>query len=160
VGAAINANIGPVVVVIGANETDILADLKNEDIATVINKDLAEGLSSSIKTGLKFLLTKHQACEDALLMVCDQPFVNEVLLEDLRQKKIETNKPLIACSYKDTIGVPALFDKQFFDELFSLKGEEGGKKVLFNNPHAIATIPFPDGAIDIDTISDYEALIK
>ena len=158
--AAVNADLGPVVVVIGAREQEILADIKNELVATVINKDFAEGISSSIKTGLNFLLANHKECEDIILMVCDQPHVDGKLLKNLRQAKIETKQPLIACSYTETIGVPALFDKTFFKDLLSLQGEEGGKKVLFDNFDSIATIPFPNGFIDIDTISDYNALIK
>lgn len=50
--------------------------------------------------------------------------------------------------------------KSFFQELLSLEGDEGGKKILLNHKDAIAAIPFPGGEVDIDTEADYEALNK
>ena len=41
-----------------------------------------------------------------------------------------------------------------------LQGQEGAKKILINHPNDIAAIPFEKGGIDIDTLADYEDLIK
>jgi len=73
---------------------------------------------------------------------------------------METAKPIIACSYNNTIGVPVLFNKSLFAELLLLKGHDGAKKILQTHPHDVATISFELGGIDIDTKEDYEQLLK
>ncbi len=157
---ALDSNIGPVLVVLGANEKEISAHIETEAVTVLLNKDYHEGISSSIKTGLNYMLEYYKDGENIILMVCDQPYVDDNILESLVEEKLSTSKPLVACTYKDTIGVPALFDKRFFPELLSLQGEEGGKKVLLNHQDLVATVPFPLGEIDIDTASDFDALIS
>lgn len=114
VAAAVNAVIGPVIVVIGANEEEVRAHLENEHFLIVTNKNWKDGMASSIKAGLSYLLKYKEDAENIILMVCDQPYVDENLLKRLIDTKLTTNKPIAACSYKDTVGVPALFNKIFF----------------------------------------------
>lgn len=155
---ALESGIGPVLVVVGANEEEILPQLDNEDIEIVFNKEYAEGIASSIKAGVRHVQDHHIACNEVILMVCDQPHVNPYVLKSLVHTKLETGKPLAACVYKDTVGVPAVFDKRFFPDLLSLKGEEGGKIILMQNQELIATVAFPLGEVDIDTAADVDAL--
>ena len=157
---ALDSGVGSVVVVIGANEQEIFTNIENEPVAVVFNKNFQEGIASSIRTGLNYVTKLDQSCENVILMVCDQPHVDGSLLRRLLDTKFTTDKRIVACSYSDTIGVPALFDKELFPELLSLKSEEGGKKVLLRYSDAVAAIPFPSGEIDIDTAADYEALIS
>ena len=160
IDAAINAAVGPVIVVIGANENEILTEIETEEVLLAQNRDWQEGIASSIHVGLIDLLHQFPDIENAILMVCDQPYVEKELLIKLVDTKRTSKKLLVACSYKETIGVPALFDKQFFPELLSLKGDEGGKKVLLQHLDEMGVVSFPAGATDIDTETDYEALIK
>ena len=158
--AALDSGVEPVVVVIRSNEKEIHSHIEDEPISIVLNEDYMQGIASSIKAGLGYILEAHKECDSVILMVCDQPHVNPALLKNLVTTKQETNKPIVACSYKNTIGVPALFDKKFFPELLSLNGEEGGKKVLLHHENEVAAIAFPKGEIDIDTPADYDALKK
>jgi len=89
-------------------------------------------------------------------MLCDQPFVDASLLNQLVQKK--SLKGIIASTYNGIIGAPVLFDVAYFDELLLLKGQEGAKKLLTKYPEDIDTVAFPLGSIDIDTMEDYERL--
>ncbi|MES2809122.1 MAG: nucleotidyltransferase family protein, partial [Bacteroidota bacterium] len=74
-------------------------------------------------------------------------------------KQQQTGTHIVASTYNDTIGVPALFTHHLFDELLLLKGQEGAKKLITIHPDQVATITFDKGGIDIDTVDDYEALI-
>lgn len=158
IDAAVNAVTGPVIVVVGANEKEILSQIQNEPVMIARNNNWKEGIASSIHTGLTYLQKHKKEVEDVILMVCDQPYVDAQLLKGLIAAKSLNNRSIVACSYKDTIGVPALFDKEFFSELLLLKGEEGGKKILLKHLNSVTTIPFNKGNIDIDTIGDYERL--
>lgn len=158
--SAVDSAVGPVIVVLGANEKEIHSHIENEPITIVLNQNFTEGIASSIKTGLSYILDVHKDCKNVILMVCDQPFVNHELLKKMVDIKQHTTNLMVACSYKDAVGVPALFDKALFPELLLLTGEEGGKKVLLKHQETVSTIPFPFGEIDIDTSEDYASLQK
>jgi molybdenum cofactor cytidylyltransferase len=91
-------------------------------------------------------------------MLCDQPFVDPLLLYQLTERKTENDTGIIACEYKNTLGVPALFDKKYFVKLMKLTGSEGAKTIINAYPDDVMSVPFGLGAIDIDTIDDFERL--
>jgi CTP:molybdopterin cytidylyltransferase MocA len=39
-------------------------------------------------------------------------------------------------------------------------GDKGARKIIADNPEKVALVSFPEGMIDIDTVSDYELLKK
>lgn len=156
--SAVNAAVGPVIVVTGANAKEISDHIGNDAVAVVFNGEHPEGIASSIRAGVNYVQEHHSVGKRIILMVCDQPYVNESLLKSLIDASSNADKPLAACSYKGTIGVPALFDRRFFPELLSLKGEEGGKKILLNHERLVAVVTFPLGEIDIDSAADVDAL--
>jgi molybdenum cofactor cytidylyltransferase len=158
INVALDATLGPVIVVTGANEKEITAGIEQEPVTIVFNKDHQEGIASSIKTGIEAIQQQHADCENIILMVCDQPHVNKGILQSLVDVSDRNNKPIAASAYKDTIGVPALFHKSLFPELLSLEGDEGGKKILLKYRSSVAAVSFPSGEIDIDTPADLDAL--
>jgi molybdenum cofactor cytidylyltransferase len=155
--AAIAADCQKVLVVLGANVSEIEPTIKNEPIQIIYNPDWEAGMSSSISCGLAALLKTNPEMKAVILMLCDQPFADTAIINQLIQASAN-NKHLVACNYNGTIGVPALFDKSHFEELLVLQGNEGAKKLLLKYTDEVYTVPFPLGMIDIDTIGDYERL--
>jgi molybdenum cofactor cytidylyltransferase len=51
-----------------------------------------------------------------------------------------------------------LFLRRYFDDLLSLPNEHGAKAIMSRHSTEVATVDFPQGAIDIDTPTDYCAL--
>jgi molybdenum cofactor cytidylyltransferase len=151
---AIASTCRPVIVVIGANADSILP-VENCDV--IYNANWEEGMASSIRIGMSEII-KNKAIDNVVIMLCDQPFVSTSLIDTIVQKQIETGKPIIACTYSNAVGVPALFNRSLFDELLLLKGNEGAKSIFKVYPNKIITVPFPEGSIDIDTMNDYEYL--
>ena len=149
-----------IIIVVGANASLIKKEIENNNVHVVYNKDWEEGMSSSIRCGLSFLLIEKPFINAVIFMVCDQPFVTSSLLKKLITSYEENNKSIIASGYNNTIGTPVLFDKLFFPELIALKGKFGAKKIIEQNIESTITIPFPSGNIDIDTKEDYENLQK
>jgi len=147
-----------VVLVLGANAEAIQNTLTDQAVPVIYNPDWEEGMASSIRLGLTELQKQLPGLTSAILMLCDQPFAEAAIINQLIQKKSATQKSIIASAYDGTIGSPALFDKVHFDELLQLTGNEGAKKLLIKYADEVATIPFLLGAIDIDTIGDYERL--
>ena len=147
-----------VVVVLGANEGEIRPSISDELVYITYNPHWQEGMSSSIRLGITELLRIEPNIKAAILMLCDQPFVDPLLIYQLTEKKADSFSSIIACTYRDTLGVPVLFDASYFPRLLMLQGKEGAKTLIRDFPNDVATIAFPLGAIDIDTIEDYERL--
>ena len=154
-------NPAAVVVVLGSGADKLKDSINDDDLVQVtINTGWTEGLSSSIRQGLLLLLRMYPLADSVIFMVCDQPHVSPGILKGLLEKKAVTHKKIIASTYGEVAGVPALFDKSFFPDLLALKEQEGARKIIRMNAGDVASVPFPEGIVDIDTIEDYEALEK
>jgi molybdenum cofactor cytidylyltransferase len=158
--SAIDTGTKPIIVVLGANADQLIRDINDKEVQVVVNKIWYEGMASSIRCGLQKLLEITPAVEAVIFMVCDQPFVTANLLENLVAKYKDARKPVIASSYKNGIGTPALFDKTIFAALLALKGDTGAKRIMKENPDWVDIVNFPLGNIDIDTDFDYDALLR
>ncbi len=149
----------PVIVVIGATHQDIENSIKQKKgIAFAHNKNWNSGMGSSIKTGLQHLLKTSPGITACIITVCDQPFINSTIFNALINAHHETGTGIVASAYAGTIGTPALFDKDYFNELINLNNAEGAKKLLQKYDDDLIAIPFENGEVDIDTIDDYERL--
>jgi len=159
IDAALRANCDPVLVVLGANKEAIEPGIKDKGIIILHNENWSEGMGTSIKAGIGHL-EKVRKVKQVMIMLCDQPFVNRALLNSLILKQQQSGSKIAACSYKDTIGVPALFDYSLFPELLSLEDNEGAKKIIKAHAEHIVTVPFEKAGVDIDTLADYEYLLN
>lgn len=156
INTAIQVNCGPVVVVLGGNAELITPTLENFTADVIFNADWQQGMSSSIRIGIQHLQENHPGTTSVILMPCDQPFVDEAIL----QKLTAAEKPgtIVASGYNDTIGPPAFFDGYYFPELLMLRGNEGAKHLILKHGEHVVTVPFPLGSVDIDTLEDFEKL--
>jgi molybdenum cofactor cytidylyltransferase len=141
------------VLVLGANAELIQTGFDNLNTPFIINSDWQQGMSSSMQAGLRFLMEK-EAIDQVLLMLCDQPFVDASLLDQLITAKETSGKGIVAAAYSDTLGVPALFDRRYFEDLVQLTGSEGAKKVIFKHQAEVHALDFQLGAVDLDTEED------
>ncbi|WP_392532320.1 NTP transferase domain-containing protein [Nostoc sp. C117] len=150
----------PVVVILGANAEQIYPVIKQLPVKVVKNLDWSYGMNTSIKSGIEVLNNLPQKIEAVVITLCDQPFLSHQIINQLVDTYYSTKKPIIACEYAGTLGVPALFNQRFFSELAGLKETSGAKKVINNNLNEVFSIPFPQGKIDIDTPKDYEQFLS
>ncbi|WP_413171422.1 nucleotidyltransferase family protein [Anabaena azotica] len=150
----------PVVLILGANAENIRSEISESTIKIVENPDWHLGMSSSIRCGILSVLNNSQTIDAVVITVCDQPFLSAEIINDLVAAYHSTRKPIIACQYADTLGVPVLFNHIFFSELASLSEDVGAKKIIKTHHHDVFSIPFPSGIIDIDTPQDYQKLQK
>jgi molybdenum cofactor cytidylyltransferase len=158
IDAACEAGCSPVVVVIGSNGEKIQPELAHANVMEVRNASWQRGIGSSIRSGVQALTDHAPDVAAILLLVCDQPAVNARVIEHLIATHETTKKEIVASSYANTVGVPALFDRSLFERLLSLGDEAGAKSIILQNPERVVQFAFPEGAIDIDTWEDWEKL--
>lgn len=157
--AAEQTPFAPIVLVLGAYADEILESITELNINYTINDNWQDGMSASIKVGLKKIIDLEPEIENVIITVADQPFVTADIFNSLHEQQLKTGKNIIASSYAETIGTPALFNTQYFDELDLLEGGHGAKHLMAKYINDVATIQFALGNIDIDTETDYKNLI-
>jgi molybdenum cofactor cytidylyltransferase len=158
VRAATEAGCARVVVVVGDLHTEIENDLRESSATIVPNADWQRGLGTTIRCGLRHLLASVPDLDAVAIAACDQPFVESSTIAALIAERDRTGKPIVASSYADTLGIPALFDHTCFDLLLALPDESGAKAIIESRRDDVASIEFAEGAIDIDTPADFERL--
>jgi molybdenum cofactor cytidylyltransferase len=160
VRVAEEAHCSPVVVVVGESGKNAITDsLRGTSALIVENLDWQRGLGTSIRRGLEQLIESAPATDAVILLTCDQPLLDANTITALIAEQDETRKPIVASSYAKTFGVPALFDRSCFEVLLALPNSSGAKSLIAARPDDVASIAFEDGAIDIDTPSDFQRLI-
>jgi molybdenum cofactor cytidylyltransferase len=146
----------PVIVVLGANEAEIRPALAGLDVEIVVNERWAEGMGTSIQTGLRAL--ENRDIGGAILALSDQPFVTADFLRGLIERYRESGRSIVAAQYAGTAGVPAFFAREAFPLLMALKPDQGCKGVILSHPGDALLVDCPEAAMDIDTPEDYAML--
>ena len=151
--AAVEAGAHPVVVVLGANADLIAPALSGlPSVTTVVNREWSKGLASSLAAGLSVVL-EDATCDAVLITLSDQPLVDAPALKRL-VATFGGDKRIVASSYNDTIGVPAIFGREHIDALMRLTGDAGAGSWLRSRSSVVTSVPLDAAAIDIDTLSD------
>ena len=154
--SAVESTCDRVVVVVGRDAQQMRDELRDVAVSVTENQNWQDGMSSSIRAGMEEII--NDDIDAVVLMLCDQPFVTADTLNNLVATHLETRKPIVASSYENTLGAPAFFSRELFDELTSLTADEGARRIILRHPDSVATITFPQGAFDIDTAQEYELL--
>ena len=158
--AALDAGCRPVIVVTGAHAEQSRGELHGLDVREVVNNLWDTGLASSVRAGLAALLESDASASAAVLLLCDQPHVTADVVAGLVAAHRATGRPVVASEYGGSFGVPALFGRPLFAELARLEGGSGAKQVINRHAPQAHFIPFPDGAVDLDTPEDYSHLLS
>src|SRR5947207_4600408 len=143
----------PVIVVVGEQKNEIAEQLRGGGATLVENENWRAGIGTSIRAGVKKVAADANAGA-VVLLLCDQPFVDAKLVRELIALRTRANKPIVACSYDDSLGVPALFDRSCFAALLALQDSSGAKPLILANLARVTELPFSLGKIDIDTEED------
>ena len=103
------------VVVLGANANRMQQLIKKRaTLATIFNKNWHLGMGTTLSAGMNYFLQKEIDVEAVIVMVCDQPYLTTEKLESLIDAFQNSSANIIATTYNDILGVPALFSKNLF----------------------------------------------
>jgi CTP:molybdopterin cytidylyltransferase MocA len=157
--AALAAGCAPLAVVLGAEADAVSRALGGLAAVLVRNEGFEEGLASSIRVGVAAARDATPRCDGALLLLVDQPRVDASVLRRLLARFGEgRGKRIAVCAYGGGVGVPAVFPRGRFDALAALRGDRGAKGLLESERERLLEVPFPGGALDLDTPDDLARL--
>ena len=128
---------------------EIKEALLNTNINVVMNDNSSLGISSSIKLGINF----DKNADGYMFMVCDQPFISVQTLKSVIDNFINGDKGIVCVGCGDDKGNPVIFSKRYINELLSLEGDSGGKRILKGHLNDLNIVNVDNGIelIDIDT---------
>ena len=117
----------------------------------IINDKYEDGIGTSIALAVQSI---RQVAKAVLVLLADQPLITAVHVAALIDEWSGDDREIVATSYADTTGVPALLPAACFDKLAALDGDQGARALLNDSQFNVRKIVFEDAAVDIDTAAD------
>jgi molybdenum cofactor cytidylyltransferase len=158
VEAAIASGAEPVVVVTGFESDRIEAALCVPSVSFVHNREFDEGMSSSIKAGLKAL---PKNCYGALILLGDMPEIAASDLEALIDAFAQKGRDALCVPVREgRRGNPVLWGAAYFSEMMRLSGDVGAKRLIAKHEAHVIEVAVKSEAIfaDVDTVEDLARL--
>ena len=121
----------------------------------IYNPSYRDGLATSLAQGIRSI---RDLADGVLLMLADQPLVNDEHLQVLTKAWHASPDFICASGYANTQGPPVIFPARFFADLLQLQGDRGAKAVIEANNEQVISIPFEDAALDIDRPDDLKQI--
>jgi molybdenum cofactor cytidylyltransferase len=145
-------------VILGHDSGQILEDTDLGDAYVVENLEWEEGIASSLRVALD-ALTRLSRCDQALVVIGDQPDVPVATVEELLASHARAGKPVTLPKYRYSRGNPVLIDRSLWARVMSLEGDEGAKRLWQAHPEWVNEVWFSDsGPRDVDTETDVTEL--
>lgn len=173
IDASLASQARPILVVLGYQSDEVRSRIKHytnhDQITIVVNALYQQGMSSSLRVGIKTLLANDYRkknnsyqVDSALIVLGDQPLITPKIIDTLITAYRATGKAIVAPLYKGKRGSPVLFDKCLFSELMEVTGDEGGRTVLERHRAELELIEMGDAQAnyDVDTWEAYEQVVE
>lgn len=126
-------------------------------VRLVHNPDYVQGMGSSVKLGLKSLVLKPDA---VFISPADIPLIKRETIE--KMINAFTEQSIVIPTYQGKKGHPVLLGKAHIEQCLQEQKEKVLYEVIVKNSDRIVYLPLEDEGIlmDIDTMEDYERLVK
>jgi len=151
---ALKSDTDQVFVVLGAKKDIVLNRIDTSRISVIINDDWAEGMGTSIAASINYFKARQLHFDGILIKLIDQPLLDVKHYNTLINKYINY-KYIITTSYRSGSGVPAVFDKSYFNELNDLSSDKGAKGIIFKHKDKVLVVDAGQRTIDLDTQETY-----
>lgn len=152
VNASLNSNLTQTFVVVGHQSSEIKNLVQSDDIQCVENEQWETGMASSIVAGISQL----KQFDGFLILLGDMPLVTPKLINEII---VHGSVDKIVTPIKNGLyGNPVFFGAKFRDELLTLYGDSGAKKVIQDNISSMIKIEIQSNTIfkDYDTKESLE----
>ena len=158
VDSALASSLHRVVVVLGHKSEPIAQLLADRELTVIHNPDYEKGQSSSLKIGLQSLTDEADA---VLFLLGDQPLVTPEIINQILTAYAASPSPVVLPFFKGKRGNPALFSRETFPRIATLKDDCGARPLFDEYAERILKVPVSSHAIhfDIDTEEDYRQLM-
>lgn len=152
----LRAAVDELIVVVGHEAGAVARALDGSDATIVRNDEWADGMSTSLRAGVRALPIGAEAVVVAL---GDQPFLDPAIFQAVVREWKATGLPIVSARYAGTRGHPVLFDRAIFRELEQVTGDAGARAVIERDGGRVAFVDVNDALpLDVDTPADLARL--
>jgi molybdenum cofactor cytidylyltransferase len=156
VRAAAEARLDPIVVVLGHEADAVRGALASLACRFVVNARHAEGMKSSVCTGIGALSSGVDA---AVVLLGDMPFVTAEMIRALAARYRTGTCLMVLSDYSGVTAPPTLIDRSLFSELIDDSVRGCSRTLRSRHPDRATTLAWPAAALaDVDVPADYERL--
>jgi molybdenum cofactor cytidylyltransferase len=155
---ALASQASPVIVVTGHEREKVEAALSGLPVTLVHNSHFAEGLGTSLKTGIAAV---PEAADAAIVCLGDMPRVDAPLIDRLISAYDPERGALVVVPVMDgRRGNPVLWSRRFFPDLMAVQGDIGARNLIANYSEAVTEVPVTGVAAltDVDTPESFSAV--
>ena len=152
-----NSKIKKLIIVLGYQFKEVKKNIKkNKKIIFVHNKNYKNGMSSSIKSGLKKISKKDKGF---IILQSDMPFVKTSDINKIYNSIIRKKYLVHALKYKNRIGNPIGFDISILKKFKKIEGNVGAKYMVKKLQKSTNYIKVSTKKVfkDFDKASDFRA---
>jgi molybdenum cofactor cytidylyltransferase len=148
---ALASRASPVIVVTGHERERVEASLAGLAVRFVHNPDFADGLGTSVRTGVAAVPAD---ADGAIVCLGDMPQVDAALIDRLVDA-FDPEKGALAVipTIDGKRGNPVLWSRRFFPDLMAIEGDVGARNLIARYGEAVVEVPVTGkGAlVDVDT---------
>ncbi|MFD0863580.1 NTP transferase domain-containing protein [Sungkyunkwania multivorans] len=148
-----------VFVVLGAYYDQVYAEIEDLNAAVIYHQNWEKGMGDSLSYGLQELLKKGDF-DRLLLTLGDLPLVDTDHFSTMLKKHEASDRRIIATQYGKMIGVPAVFDSEYFSKLIELKNDAGAKPIIRRHRDDVEVVLSKKPFVDVDTEEAYNELLR
>jgi len=150
----LRSNVKEVIVVLN-HRTKRMLRFKGRRAKLIMNPHYREGMSTSIRRGIRAADPNSQGI---LIALGDQPLLQTRTINALIRAFGQKRGSIVLPSYQGRGGHPVLFDRCYKKMLISLQGDVGGKSIVERYPGNVVKVLTKSEAVvkDIDTWKDYK----
>jgi molybdenum cofactor cytidylyltransferase len=143
--------------VLGHEEAKMRALLSGRDVTFAVNPDYAEGLSTSLRAGVRAL---PEGTGGALVLLGDMPRVGAAEIDKLIAafNPVE-GRAICVPTHRGKRGNPVLFGAAFFETMAEAAGDTGAKHLIGEHEDQVVEVEMETDAVLAD-IDDPAALEK
>ncbi|MDX1534762.1 MAG: NTP transferase domain-containing protein, partial [Thermoplasmata archaeon] len=148
-----------IVVVLGSDADRVLQEVPLDGVNVVINERYSEGMSTSIRAGVRAL---PRGADSSFIVLGDQPLLRPETLEAMGAAWDASKAPILIPTFQGVRGNPVLLDRSVFSDLDRLTGDRGCRSLFGSYEDEIVEVAVTDPGVllDIDTQEQLERVLK
>jgi molybdenum cofactor cytidylyltransferase len=159
VDAALSSKAVETIVVLGHEADAVREALGKRQVTVVVNTNHAQGMSTSLQTGVRAVGRNRDA---AIFLLADQPFVTSALIDLLIDRFVRTGRKIVRPVVAGRPANPVLMSAALFPEILKQRGDVGGREIAQRHPDEQCLVSVDDArtCLDIDTADDYDLALR
>jgi molybdenum cofactor cytidylyltransferase len=148
----------PVIVITGHERERIEETLASRAVRFAHAEDYAEGLSASLKAGLRAVPPE---AEGVMICLGDMPLVSGEMLDRLMGAfDPEEGRAIVQPTFRGKQGNPMLWSREFLPAMLALSGDVGARHLAAQHAERLVEVEMADDAVlrDFDTTEAMKSL--